>query len=395
MNPRSTGLSHRAADLSPMSLASLSATAREIGAVDIASGVPLDDPPDAVVAAASAAMRCGHNQYAPAAGTSALRQAVAEHVWRTRKVVLDPEREVTITSGATEGVLIALLASVDPGDEVIVPEPFFESYPGVVRLVGAVPRFVRLRDGDWQFDPDLMRAAITPRTRAMLLNTPHNPTGRVFSHAEVTTIMELCTRHGIACITDEVYDNFVFGGETAVSPLNMPHTSDHSIVLGSFSKSLQMSGWRLGYCIANAELTLGVRRVLERTTVCASTPLQQGAAAATGYSGSAERFEKHRDHMVGRLSDMGFEVFPPEGGWFVFAGTGRVTDLPSQELARQLLNHARVLVAPGAAFFTDPADGGRWIRTTFVRDPDATSDGLDRVERFLEEAARRSVIPRH
>ena len=312
-----------------------------------------------------------------------MRQAVARHLRRTRGVDVDPDREVTITSGATEGVLAALLAAVDPGDEVVLPEPYFESYPGTVRLLGAVPRLVRLRGVGWRLDPAAVRAVLTPRTRAVLLNTPHNPTGRVFTAGEVRALMEICVRHGIVCITDEVYDNFVFGGAGMTSPLNLAGARDHSIVVGSFSKSLQMSGWRLGYCVAGAELTAGLRRVVERTTVCASTPLQQGAAAAAGFRGGAGDLQDRRDRMVKRLGQAGLEVFAPEGGWFVFAGITGVTAWSAQELAEQLLRRAGVLVAAGTPFFADPREGGRWIRTTFVRDRDATDEGLDRLVRFV------------
>ncbi|SHI48650.1 pyridoxal phosphate-dependent aminotransferase [Streptomyces sp. 3214.6] len=386
MSIRKAPLSHRVAALAPMSLAGLAATAREIGAVDIASGVPVHDPPDTVLTAAATAMRTGRNQYAPAAGTPALRRAVARHLRRTRGVDVDPDHEITITSGATEGALVALLAAVDPGDEVILPEPYFESYPGTVRLLGAVPRPVRLSGAGWRLDPDAIRAAITPRTRAILLNTPHNPTGRVFTADEMLALVEICVRHGIVCITDEVYDNFVFDPAGMTSPLNLAQARDHSIVVGSFSKSLQMSGWRLGYCVAGAELTAGLRRVVERTTVCASTPLQEGTAAATGFSSGAEDFRDRRDHMVKRLGQAGLDVFAPEGGWFVFAGIRGVTDRSSRELAERLLDRAGVLVAPGTPFFSDPQEGGGWIRTTFVRDPDATDEGLDRLERFLRGA---------
>ncbi|MDQ0774009.1 aspartate/methionine/tyrosine aminotransferase [Streptomyces aurantiacus] len=387
MSLNKTLLSQRAAGLTPLSVGRLAATARERGAVDLASGVPLGNPPEAVLAAATAAMRAGHNQYAPGAGSPQLRAVVAERLRRDRAAVVDPEHEVTITSGATEGVLAALLTCVDPGDEVLVPEPWFESYPGAVRLVGAVPRPVPLTSDGWRLDIDVVRAAITPRTRAILLNTPHNPTGRVFSAAETAALMEVCVRQDIVCITDEVYDNFVFGRCEMTSPLDLPSAREHVIAVGSFSKSLQMSGWRLGYCVASPALTAGLRRVVERTTVCAPTPLQEGAAAVSTASSGAENFRSTREAMVERLAGAGMEVSPPEGGWFVFARIDRVTPLPAGEFATRLLDEAGVLVAPGSAFFADPRDGDRWIRTSFVRDFEIMDQGMKRLENYLRPAA--------
>jgi len=389
MSLKRTLLSQRAAGLTPLSVGRLAATARERGAVDLASGVPLGNPPDAVLTAAQAAMRGGRNQYAPGAGSPRLRAAVAERLGRDRAVIVDPEHEVTITSGATEGVLAALLTCVDPGDEVLVPEPWFESYPGAVRLVGAVPRPVPLSPGDWRLDMDAVQAAITPRTRAILLNTPHNPTGRVFSAAETAALMETCVRRDIVCVTDEVYDSFVFGRCEMTSPLDLPSAREHVIAVGSFSKSLQMSGWRLGYCVAPPALTTALRRVVERTTVCAPTPLQEGAAAVSTANSGADDFRAARDAMVERLTGAGLKVlFPPEGGWFVFARIDGVTPLPSDEFAVRLLDEAGVLVAPGPAFFADPRDGRPWIRTSFVRDPETLDQGLKRLENFLRTAAR-------
>ncbi|MET9564719.1 pyridoxal phosphate-dependent aminotransferase [Streptomyces tauricus] len=387
MSLNKTLLSQRAVGLTPLSVGRLAATARERGAVDLASGVPLGNPPEAVLAAATAAMRAGHNQYAPGAGSPQLRAVVAERLHRDRAAVVDPEHEVTITSGATEGVLAALLTCVDPGDEVLVPEPWFESYPGAVRLVGAVPRPVPLTSDGWRLDIDVVRAAITPRTRAILLNTPHNPTGRVFSASETAALMEVCVRQDIVCITDEVYDNFVFGRSEMTSPLDLPSAREHVIAVGSFSKSLQMSGWRLGYCVASPALTAGLRRVVERTTVCAPTPLQEGAAAVSTASSGAENFRSTREAMVERLAEAGMEVSPPEGGWFVFARIDRVTPLPAGEFATRLLDEAGVLVAPGSAFFADPRDGDRWIRTSFVRDFEIMDQGMKRLENYLRPAA--------
>jgi aspartate/methionine/tyrosine aminotransferase len=368
-----------------MQLAGLMRLAAENGAIDIALGIPPGEPPAEAVRSATEALTGGRNQYAPPEGLLALRTVIAELVLRDRGVAVDPATEVTVTCGATEGVLNALLAVTDPGDEVVLFEPAYENYPGMIELAGAVPRPVPLAGPGWRLDLDAVRAALTPRTRAVLLNTPHNPTGRAFDEAEVAGLLALCAERDLVLITDEVYDAYVYDGRRHCSPLGMPGADRHAIVVGSLSKSLQMSGWRLGYCLASPSLTAAVRRVHERTTVGAPGPLQVGAAAihAAGLPDGSAYFQRRRDHLVSRLEELGLTVFRPEGGWFVLAGVdafGR----PSDRLAEELVRSAGVLVAPGTSFFTDPADGRRWVRMTFVRDQGRTEEALDRMRKFFD-----------
>ncbi|SCG59377.1 pyridoxal phosphate-dependent aminotransferase [Micromonospora halophytica] len=377
-------LSRRVSGIGSMRLAGLMRLATEIGAIDIALGIPPGEPPAEVVRAATAALTGGRNQYAPPEGLLALREVIAELAQRRRGVTVDPATEVTITCGATEGVLNALLAVTDPGDEVILFEPCYENYPGMIELAGTVPRPVPLAGPGWRLDLGAVRAALTPRTRAVLLNTPHNPTGRAFDEDEVAGLLGLCAGHGLVLITDEVYEGYVYDGRRHVSPLGLPGAGEHAIVVGSLSKSLQMSGWRLGYCLASPALTEAVRRVHERTTVGAPGPLQVGAAAVdvAALADDSAYFQRRRDHLVARLEELGLTVFRPEGGWFVLAAVdafGRPSDL----LAEDLVRSAGVLVAPGTSFFTDPADGRRWVRMTFVRDEGRTEEALDRMRKFL------------
>jgi len=369
-----------------MELAGLMRLANEVGAIDIALGIPPGEPPPSAVDAAVAALTSGRNQYAPPEGLLAVRQLIASEIRRTRGVDVDPLSEVTITCGATEGVLDALLAVTDPGDEVILFEPFFENYPGMIELAGATCRPVPLTGADWRLDLEAVRAAVTTRTRVILLNNPHNPTGRAFGEAEVAGLLELCLERDLVLITDEVYERYVYDGRTHVSPLGMPGAGDHAIIVGSLSKSLQMSGWRLGYCVATPQLTSAIRRVHERTTVGAARPLQEGVAAvrAADIPDDRDTFERRRDHLVTSLEALGFTLFRPEGGWFVLAGIDRFARA-SDRLAADLVESAGVLVAPGTSFFTDRADGLRWVRLTFVRDHDRTVHALTRLQQFLGE----------
>ncbi|MFD7507254.1 pyridoxal phosphate-dependent aminotransferase [Streptomyces sp. NPDC059850] len=384
-------LSRRTAGLPPLALAALLPAAREGGATDLALGIPLGDPPGAAVEAAAAALRSGAHQYADPAGLLDLRLAVASGLGRTRGVAVDAEHELTISAGATEGLLVALLATTDPGDEVLIPQPYFENHPGVVELTGAVPRFVPLSTPGWRLTEAALNAAVTPRTRAVLLNNPHNPTGRVFDRAEFAALTAVCERHDLILITDEVYDRFTYDGRTHHSPVgSLPALRDRGVVVGSFSKTRRMSGWRLGYCVAPPEITAGLRRVHERTTLGTPHPLQRGAVAL-GPLDEAEvdtaraTFQDRRDLVCQGLRRAGFTVHTPEGGWFLLAGTAGL-GRTSSELARELVTHAKVLVAPGASFFADPATGENWVRVALVRDRTEISPALDRIAAHLSDA---------
>ncbi|ONI88911.1 hypothetical protein ALI22I_17605 [Saccharothrix sp. ALI-22-I] len=365
-----------------MELGSLMRMAGEAGAIDIALGIPEEPPPEDAVSAATAALAAGLHQYGPPAGLPELRAAVARLAGPARNWALDPEAEVTITCGATEAIMVALLTVTDPGDEVLVIEPFFELYPGMVTIAGAIPKPVRLTGPDWRLDLDAVRAALTPRSRAVLLNTPHNPTGRVFDDAELTGLLRLCAEHDLVLITDEVYEHFVYKGLHS-SPAADPAHRARTIVVGSLSKSFRMTGWRIGYCLAEPGLTEGLRRVHERTTVGASHPLQRGAAVLSQrHLADRESLRSMRDEMAARLTGLGFEVSLPEGGWFALAHIGGLA-AGSTRLAHRLVREAGVLVAPGSAFFADRADGEEWIRVTFARDPAATREALTRMERLF------------
>jgi len=382
-------VSDRSTRVAEMELAALLRVAERVRAIDIALGIPAGDPPAPVVDAAVAALRDGRHQYADPAGLPELRARLAGAVRRSHGVEVDPATELTVTCGATEALFAALVAVTDPGDEVVVVEPCYESYPGMVELAGAVPVVVPLREKGWRLDSADVDRAVTARTRAVVVNTPHNPTGRVFDDGEVAGVLDVCRRHDLACVTDEVYDHYVFDGARHVSPLSLPGGRRDVVMVGSLSKTLKASGWRIGFCVADPVATAAIRRVHERTTVGTSRPLQHGAAALTMDAVERNRadVQRRRDRMVDRLSAMGFAVFRPEGGWFLLADT-RPLGIPASTLCRELVEQAGVLVAPGATFFPGGAQD-HWIRLTFVRDPVTTEEALDRLERFLTRAGTR------
>lgn len=377
--------SRRASHVGAMRLARLLRLAGEVDATDIALGLPTGNPPPPMLSAAVASLDSGDNQYADPAGLAALRAALARLLRDTRDVAVDPELELTVTTGATEGVFIAIVATTDPGDEVILFEPYFELYPGMVRLAGATPVSVALARPGWRVDEASLRAAVTPRTRAIVVNTPHNPTGRVFDEREIGAIVDVCTDFGLTCITDEVYEQFVFDGGRHISPLDQPGGRERTIVVSSLSKTFEASGWRIGFCFAPPGLTEGLRAVHEHVTLGASRPLQAGAAAlptaaemSSALARRRRRFAEQRDRMVVRLRSSGFDVHRPEGAWFLLAGTAAL-GWSAAALAEDLVARAGVLVAPGEPFFATSTDGDRWIRATFVRDAAATEAALDRL----------------
>jgi aspartate/methionine/tyrosine aminotransferase len=382
-------LSRRTARARPMSLAALLASA-PADAIDLALGVPPGRPPERVVSAAVEALRTGQHQYIDAAGLPSLRQAVADELRRTRAADLDPDREVTITCGSTNAAMAALLAVTDPGDEVLIPQPYFENHPAAVDLVGARPVFVPLTRPGWRLDPDALRQAVGPRTRAVLISTPHNPTGRVFDDTELAGVLELCRQHELICITDETYDRYVYDGRRHVSPLAAGRPDPQAIVCGSLSKSMQVSGWRIGWCAAPADLMAGVRAAQTRMTLGAATPLQHAVLAGLGDGADdsdlpVSAFEQRRNQLVTGLRALGFTVEAAEGGWFLFAGVPR-PGYSAEELTRLLAQQAGLLLAPGTSFFDDPADGAGWVRLSLVRDAETTERGLRALGRFLAAA---------
>jgi aspartate/methionine/tyrosine aminotransferase len=366
-----------------MELARLRRLAADAGAIDVAVGVPAHGPPAVAVAAAAAALTEGRHQYVEPAGLPALRASIARDRGRTTGVAVDPATEVTVTCGAVEALLVALLAVTDPGDEVLIPEPWYESYPGIVRMAGAVPVAVPLTAPGWSLDAGALGAAVTRRTRAVILNTPHNPTGRVFTRTELAAVVALCAERGLACVTDEVYDHYVFDGRSMVSGWSVPGGRGCVIVTGGLSKTLRMTGWRLGYCVAEPAMTAVLRRVHERTTIGAPTPLQYGAATL-GVADGMPAYEAARDLLVGRLLELGFPAHRPEGGWFVLAGT-RDLGRRASELSVDLIRQAGVLIAPGTPFFAEPGAGEDWVRLTFARDPATLTTALDRMATYLKE----------
>jgi aspartate/methionine/tyrosine aminotransferase len=358
-------------------------------AVNFAQGFPDFEPPAEIVEAAHAALARGgeHHQYATTWGAAALREAIAAKKTAEWGRPVDPEREVTVTCGATESMMAAMLAVVDPGDEVIVFEPFYENYGPDCVLTGAEARYVPLHPPDWCFDPDQLRRAFTPRTRAIVVNTPHNPTGKVFSRQELELIAQLCRDHDAVAITDEIYEHLVYEG-THVPLATLPGMAERTITISGASKTYSVTGWRVGWLVASPELTGGIRKVHDFLTVGAAHPLQIAVAAAlrfppSFYDALLEEYRERRALLVEGLRECGFAVRPPAGAYYVMAGIDGLSDLDDVAFSRLLVERAAVATVPGSSFYASPGLGRRQIRFSFPKRRETIERGLEALRTAL------------
>jgi aminotransferase len=345
------------------------------GGVNLAQGFPDFEAPAEMKAAACRAIEAGINQYAITWGASALRAAIAARTSAYNRLPTDPERHVTVTCGATEAMIAALLAILDPGDEVIVFEPFYENYGPDCVLSGAVPRLVRLRPPDWSFDEGELARAFTPRTRAIIVNTPHNPTGKVFSRAELELIAGLCQKHGALAVTDEIYEYILYDGAEHVSIGSLPGMQERTITISGLSKTWSATGWRIGWCVASEPLTAAIRKVHDFLTVGAPAPLQEAAAVALGFGPEyfrtlSQEYVARRELMLRSLVETGFEVFVPRGAYYAMTDISRLTDENDVAFANRLVAGGGVATVPGSSFFLDPAHGSTLVRFCFAKRPE-------------------------
>ncbi len=349
-------------------------------AVNFAQGFPDFAPPPEIIEAAKRALDGGFNQYATTWGAPQLRAAVAAKQSRAWGREVDPETEVTVACGATESMIAAMLAAVDPGDEVIVFEPFYENYGPDCILSGAVPRFVALRPPDWNFDPDELRAAFSAKTRAIVINTPHNPTGKVFSLAELELIAALCQEHDALALTDEIYEHLVYDGRH-LALATLPGMAERTITISGASKTFSVTGWRVGWLIAPPALTAGIRKVHDFLTVGAAHPLQVAVATALGfpeafYDSLQEEYRERRDTLVRGLREIGFDCHAPAGAYYVMAGIEPFGYADDVAFARHLIETLAVATVPASSFFHDGALGRRQVRFSFPKRIETIERGL-------------------
>ena len=365
----------------------ITALAAEHGAVNLGQGFPNFDGPEFVKEAAVRAIREGANQYAPSAGVAPLATAVAERMSAATGMPIDAEAHVTVTSGCTEALAATFLGLIEPGDEVVLIEPFYDSYPVCAAMASAVPSFVTLRPPGFHLEAADLAAVVGSRTRAVVVNTPHNPTGRVLRDDELEAVATVCRDNDLIAISDEVYEHIVFD-RSHRSLATLPGMWERTVTLSSLGKTFSLTGWKVGWAVAPRHLTAGVRAAHQFLTFATATPLQHGAAAALsapdGYFTELTRaYRRRRDLLCGGLADIGFDVFVPEGTYFALADHTRFGIGDDMAVARFLVEHAGVAVIPPSAFYHDPFDGSDLIRFAFCKDDDTLAEALSRLATTL------------
>ena len=352
------------------------------GAVNLSQGFPDFPAPEEVKEAARRAISGDINQYAITWGARSLREAIAAKFTRLYGVAVDPERDVTVTCGSTEAMVATLLAVLDPGDEVVVLEPFYENYGPDAVLSGAVPRFVKMRPPDWAFDRDELRRAFSKKTRAIIVNTPNNPTGKVFTRDELEFIAGLCRDHDALAITDEIYEHILYDGAAHIPMATLPGMGERTVTINGMSKTYGVTGWRVGWAIAPPVLTAAIRKVHDFLTVGAAAPLQEAGALALAlpdeyYRTLAASYARRRDRLVPILQRAGFRTHVPRGAYYVMTEIDALGWDDDVAFARHLVEDVGVAVVPGSSFYHDAADGRRQVRFAFCK-KEATLDEAER-----------------
>ena len=362
----------------------MSALAVRTGSINLGQGFPDSDGPEAVAEAAVAAIRAGHNQYPPGAGLPELRQAVAAHQQRFYGLDLDPDVDVLITAGATEGIAAAILALCEPGDEVVTLEPYYDSYAACIAMAGARRRVVTLRSPGFALDPDELAAAVGPATRMILLNSPHNPTGRVLARADLEAVARLCVEHDLLAVTDEVYEHLVFEGEHI--PLGtLPGMAERTLTISSHGKTFSFTGWKVGWVCGPARLVAAVRTAKQYLTYSGGTPFQHAAVVALGlpdsyYTAVALDLREKRDRLCAGLAAAGLAVSVPQGTYFATADAAALGATDGIEFCRTLPERCGVVAVPASVFYDDPGAGRTVVRFAFCKSHAVLDEALARLK---------------
>ena len=357
------------------------------GGVNLSQGFPDFPAPEEVKEAACAAIRAEVNQYAITWGARSLREAIARDFTRRHGVAVDPERHLTVCCGSTEAMMSTMLAVVDPGDEVIVFEPFYENYGPDAILSGASPRFVTLHEPGWTFDPAELTAAFSNRTRAIIINTPNNPTGKVFSREELELIAGLCQRWDVLAITDEIYEHIIYDGREHVPMASLDGMAERTVTINSLSKTFSVTGWRVGWTIAPPDLTAAIRKVHDFLTVGAAAPLQEAGASALAlpdayYLTLAREYQRRRDLLLGILDRHGFTCFKPYGAYYIMTDIGAFGFEDDVAFARYLVKDVGVAAVPGSSFYRDPALGRTKLRFCFCKKDETMLEADRRLDKL-------------
>jgi len=356
-------------------------------AVNLSQGFPDFAAPIEIKRAAQEAIAAEVNQYAITWGAKSLRNAIAEKFLRTNGLSIDPEREITVCCGSTEAMMSVMMAIINPGDEVVVFEPFYENYGPDAILSGAQPRFVKLRPPDWKFDPKELAAVFGPKTKAIILNTPNNPTGKVFERAELEQIRDLCVRWNTFAVTDEIYEHMLYDGAKHISMAALDGMRERTITINALSKTYSVTGWRVGWAIAPPEATSAIRKVHDFLTVGAPAPLQEAGAAALHfpqgyYDTLAREYAVRRDRLLGILTEAGFRCFKPRGAYYIMTDISAFGFPDDVAFAKYLVKEIGVAAVPGSSFYRNAADGRTHLRFTFCKTENTFQAAAERLAKL-------------
>jgi N-succinyldiaminopimelate aminotransferase len=374
----------RVRGIPPTIFTEMSALAVRTGAVNLGQGFPDTDGPPSVIAAAVAALQRGRNQYAPGPGVLDLRRAIARHQQRHYGLELDPETQVLVTTGCTEGIAASILGLVDPGDEVVVLEPYYDSYVAMLQMAGAVRRPVTLRAPEFRLDVAALAAAHTPRTRFVLLNSPHNPTGTVLSRPELEAVAAFAIRHDLVVITDEVYEHLTYDGHEHVPLASLPGMFERTLTLSSAGKSYSFTGWKVGWATGPAELVGAVLAAKQWMTFTSGAPLQPAVADALDHEPDFPRvlaadLQARRDLLSSGLAEAGLEPRVPEGTYFALTDISHLGWPDGRSFCLELPERAGVVAIPAQAFYDDVGAGRQLVRWAFCKDASVIEEGVRRL----------------
>ena len=380
-------VSHRSTLFTESVIREMTRLCQRYDGVNLAQGFPDFPAPEVLKEAAVRALRADVNQYAITWGAKGLRDALVAKTERFTGLRYDPETEVTVCCGSTECMVATLLALVNPGEEVIVFEPFYENYGPDAILCGASPRFVRLREPDWSYDPAELEAAFTHRTKAIVINTPNNPTGKVFSRTELDHIAGLCRRWDVVAVTDEIYEHILYDGSEHVTLASLEGMRERTVTISGVSKTYSVTGWRIGHCLAAPALTSAIRKVHDFLTVGAPAPLQEAAAVALSlpddyYMKLAVSYRERRDCLLPVLESAGFRTFKPLGAYYVMTDISGFGFSDDVAFARHLIAEGGVAAVPGSSFYSDPRAGRQRVRFHFARRRETLDAAAERLGRL-------------
>jgi aspartate/methionine/tyrosine aminotransferase len=386
-------ISHKAAQFTESVIREMTRLAMEHNAINLSQGFPDFAAPEVLKKAAADAIFADVNQYAITWGSKSLRDAL---VYKTKKFLgidIDPEREITVSCGSTEAMIDVLLAVINPGDEVIVFEPFYENYGPDAIISGATPRYVQLRRPDWSFDETELAAAFNNKTKAIIINTPNNPTGKVFSRDELHVIANLCQKWDVLAITDEIYEHIIYDGAKHISPITLDGMRERTVVVNGMSKTYSVTGWRVGHIIAPPGITGAIRKMHDFVTVGAPAPLQEAGAVAlrlpeSYYVELAAHYQQRRDRVMKMLREADLNPLLPKGAYYIMCDIGKWGYPNDVEFAKFMVKDVGVATVPGSSFFSDPAAGKDIIRFTFCKKEETLHAAEERLRKLQMSIAQ-------